>query len=79
MLMKSFGKISRELSKIEKLIESLIMLIMIGNVASIFYTSVHGKGKTLTQFLCSFVAYSTINISFPSMGPFGHFHSCFDL
>ena len=36
MLMKSFGEISREVSKIKKIIKSLMLLIMVGNMASIF-------------------------------------------
>ena len=41
------------------------------------YTSVCCKGDSHIQFLSSFAAYSAIYITFPSMGPCGHFHGCF--
>ena len=56
-----------------------MLLIMVGNIASIFYTSVHCKGDIHIQFLSSFTAYSAIYISFPSLSPCGHFHGYFHL
>ena len=57
--------------------KSLMLFLMVGNMASIFTQNVHCKQHTHVQFLSSIAVYSAIYISFPSLSPCEHFHHYF--
>ena len=59
----------KEVSKIKKINKSLMLLIMVGNMASIFTQVYIAEGDIHIQFLSSFAVYSTIYISFPFFEP----------